>query len=101
MPEPIEDRTCEHCGRWVEPNETMYCVRVEVFAEPTIPPFDPHETREQANAAWERLLARLEKMSDDEVREASDQVYERYAYNLCATCRAEMHRRIRLNKQVL
>ena len=101
MPEPIEERVCEHCGRWVESNETMYCVRIEVFAEPTIPPFDPNETREQAAAEWERLLARLDKMSDDDVRDASDQVYERYAYNLCAACRAEMHHRIRVRKQVL
>jgi hypothetical protein len=93
------DRTCEECGRWIERNELLFRVRLEIFAEPTIHP-EPAPGKERLAADWNALIARMERMSDEQVQEAADQVHELLEYNLCRECRRELHRRIRLRRDL-
>lgn len=96
----LDDRLCENCGRWIEANEMLYRVRLEVYAEPRIDFSDPLPPRSRARADWKELIARMEAMSEEEVREAADQVHELIEYNLCPECRRDLHRRIRVSKDV-
>ncbi|MBI5154670.1 hypothetical protein HZA57_05480 [Candidatus Poribacteria bacterium] len=101
MTEPGADRVCENCGRWIEPDEVLYRVRVEVFAEPRVPEVSLEKSRSELASDWEELIRKLEQMNEDQVREATDQVYESYGYNLCGACRQELHRRIRRRSDLL
>lgn len=102
MSKQAPDRVCENCGRWIEQDEILYRVRIEVFAEPEGPEVDLFaKSREELAEEWEDLIDRLEKMTDDEAREASDQVYENYEFNLCPECRREMHRRLQKHRDIL
>ncbi|MCB2156834.1 hypothetical protein KQI84_18300 [bacterium] len=96
------DRVCENCGRWVEENEVLYRVRIEVFAEPEVPNINIFDkSREDLADEWDDLIERLEHMSELEAQEASDQVYENHEFNLCPECRREMHRRLKKHRDIL
>lgn len=93
------DRVCDQCGRWIEPNEYRYRLRLEIVAEPgpeiQLESADLPTAREE----WERLVARLEKMSAEQVREAEDAVHETFDYWLCPDCRAEFHKKLRHRRE--
>ena len=94
-------RVCENCGRWVDEKETLYHVRMEVYAEPSIKDLDPGEDPEEARREWEDFLRELEEMSDDQVEDANAQVHEEFRFFLCPKCRSELHKRIRRRRQIL
>lgn len=95
-----QDRVCENCGRWIERPEILYRVRIDVFAEPTVHLDDPL-AESSSKRRWEDLIQQLEMMSDDQVQEATEQVHERYEFDLCPECRKEMHRRIKARRNLL
>ncbi len=88
MPEG-RDRVCDNCGRWVEATEALFQVTVTLVAEPgpeiELPP------ENDPKREYERLLAKLEAMNPEEVREAEDEVHEAYRFALCPSCRREIH----------
>lgn len=100
MPKPITDRVCESCGRWVDERETLFCVRMEVYAEPSFPDLDQldDESREDARRQWDEQVERLGALSDDAFHEAVDEVHESIQFNLCPQCRRTLHQRVRLLK---
>ncbi len=101
MSETPDDRVCENCGRWIEDNEILYRARLEVFAEPVMDDRSLRKSRDESAREWESLLEKLEKMDDQQVQDATDQVYESYEFNLCPSCRQEMHRRIKSHREIL
>lgn len=101
MSDLYDERTCENCGRWVDRTETLYRVRLDMFAEPTVKIEDPAPPPQTVARRWEDLIQQLEMMSDEQVQEATDQVHERFEFNLCPECRREMHRRIRTRRDLL
>ena len=102
MAKETPDRVCENCGRWIEQNELLYRVRIEVFADPDAPDVDVFgKSRDELAQEWDELINRLEAMSEDETREASDQVYEKHEFNLCPECRREMHLRLKKHRDIL
>jgi len=97
----MEDRVCNECGRFIEPNELAFCVRLEMFAEPKVT-FTEEDLEDdvQSGDRWQKFIQELEDMSDDDVREANNQVYEKFAWLLCGNCRRDLHQRIKQHKKV-
>jgi hypothetical protein len=74
---------CAMCQRLVPPG-AAYIVRIEVFAEPTIPDMTREELDSMDRSAEiERLIAQLSKQS---AAEAQDQVHRRFAFTICPSC---------------
>ncbi len=86
------ERNCENCGRRVPEGEQMYTMRIEMFAraEPLV--FELQEVLEDHSEAIEELVKEME-LTDPE--EATDQIYESYSFDLCASCRQRMHRQLK------
>ena len=95
------DRFCENCGRWIEPNETLYRMRLEIVAKPPGPEPIDLTPGEDVRAELADLLARMEAMGDDEVAEATEQVHEVFAFTLCPACRNDVHGRIKARRQFI
>jgi hypothetical protein len=91
----MQDRVCENCGRWIEPNEVLYRMTIIMEAEPG-PELVLEEPDSEADllAEIEKLVKQMENMSDEQVNEATDQVHEEYAFALCSDCRKIMHKRL-------
>lgn len=101
MATPPDNRVCDSCGRWVEDAEILYHARLEIYAEPRIGDIDVAEDKDARARRWNRLIESMEKMSDDQVQEATDQVHEEIRFFLCPQCRREMHARIRVRREFL
>jgi hypothetical protein len=88
--EAPDDRCCDQCGRWVEPNELLYRLRVELVAEPG--PVDLSAPQEigDVQSELDALIRKLEGMTEDQVSEATSQIHERFDFNLCPKCRADI-----------
>ncbi len=101
MTSPAEDRVCENCGRWVDDQEVLYHVRIEVFAEPDFKEANVGSTAEETRQVWDDFLRELEQMTDEQVEDANAQVHEEFRFLLCGNCRSELHTRIRRRRQLL
>ncbi len=91
----IANRTCDQCGQWVPEDEVLYELRVVLRAEPTAKVDDAGSDLRGLQREWEDLVEKMEGMSNEEVEEAADQVYEEYGFVLCGPCRKELHRRLK------
>ena len=87
------ERMCQGCGCLIRENTLSYRLRVELFASPDPPAIRPEYLEEDLQAQWKALIETMEKMSEDEVEEATDQVHESYEFVLCARCRKYWHDR--------
>lgn len=74
---------CALCGRPVEWHAS-YVVRIDVFAEPSIPPIST-EDLEATNfdQTLAELMKQMEGMSEDELQ---DDVHRRFEYHVCHPC---------------
>lgn len=95
------DRGCENCGRWIDTRETLYHVKLEIYAEKTIDLTPSLEDSKSPSQSLEEMIHLLANMNEDEVREATNQVYEKFTFNLCKHCRSELHKRIQQRKNLL
>ena len=93
-PEP-NYRVCDQCGVWVEGNELLYRLRVELCAEPGPVELGSPEQVGDAADELEKLMHRLESMTAEEVSEATAQVYEAFDFALCANCRQGIRAQLR------
>ena len=74
---------CELCGRKLRP-EGRYVIRIEVFADPTMPELKGDEVAAlDFDKTMEQLLAEMEHLTADDLL---DQVHRRFEYSICATC---------------
>jgi hypothetical protein len=80
----MHDRViCDICGVSVSPHE-HFVVRIDAFADPTVPAMTTEELEElDADAKFKDLLKQMEGMSVDELQ---DGVHRRFEYKLCAGC---------------
>jgi hypothetical protein len=75
--------TCNLCGRALDVHAS-YVVRIDVFAEPTMPPVTEDEIQSgDLTAAMDELLKQMEDMSAEELEES---VHRRFEYRLCPAC---------------
>lgn len=101
MSEDSPDRLCDQCGRWVEPNETLYRLRVEICAEPGPIDLPPRESIGDVQSELEALIRRLESMTDEQVDEATSQIHEMFDYWLCPKCRAAIRAQMKQRMSII
>ena len=80
----MSDRvTCELCDRAV-PKHMSFVVRMDVFADPTIPPLST-EDLEQMNfgESLRKLMDEMKGMTADDLQ---DGVHRRFEFRLCPAC---------------
>lgn len=81
---------CEICGRDVEVHES-YVVRIDVFADPSVPPLSSEELAGMDfDETLNDLLEQMKHLSADDLQ---DDVHRRFEYRLCRPC----HRRFLAN----
>jgi hypothetical protein len=74
---------CELCGREVEVHES-YVVRIDVFADPSVPPMSVEELQSMDLAATTAdLMEQMKHLSADDLQ---DDVHRRFEYRLCRPC---------------
>ena len=74
---------CDLCDRPVSPHG-HYIVRMDVFADPEMPPVTSEEVAEaDYQQAMKELLEQMKDMSADELQ---DQVHRRMEFKLCRAC---------------
>jgi hypothetical protein len=74
---------CDYCGAGVAPHE-HYVVRIDVFADPSMPAVSSEEL-DEADFDWRfgRLLSQMKQMTADELQ---DDVHRRFEYRICRGC---------------
>ena len=83
-------RQCGLCGRGVPPGEG-YVVRIDIFADPELPPVTGQQIEAlDFDATFAELMEQIKQMSAEELQ---DGVYRRMEYRLCPPC----HRRYLAN----
>ncbi|MGD0464815.1 MAG: hypothetical protein ABSB74_20210 [Tepidisphaeraceae bacterium] len=74
---------CSLCGKPIAPH-AYYVVRIEVFAEPSMPPTTSAELEAvDFDAVIDRLL---EQMKDMTAEELQDQVHRHFEFKICPSC---------------
>jgi hypothetical protein len=74
---------CEVCGANVQPH-AHYVVRIDVFADPSVPAVTSDELEEMDfESTLEKLMAQMQHMSADDLQ---DGVHRRFEYRLCPSC---------------
>ena len=82
MPSPPRVH-CDLCDRLISPHG-HYIVRVDVFADPDMPPVTSEEMEEvDYQQAMAELLEQMKNMSADDLQ---DQVHRRFEFKLCRPC---------------
>ncbi len=77
-------RRCDLCNTSLPPYG-FYIVRIDVFAEPSIPPLSAEDLEEiDLDNTMRKLLKQMKEMSADELQ---DQVHRRFEYKICVTCK--------------
>ena len=80
MPESV---ACDICGRPIPPH-AHYVVKIEVFADPAMPPVSKEELAElDFDQALRDLLEQMEGMSAEELQ---DQVHRTFEFRICRPC---------------
>ena len=79
-------RVCDLCGQTIPPH-AHYVVRIDVFADPTLPDLDTHELDEwDADTTFAKLIEQMKHMTASELE---DQVHRRFEFVLCRPCQRE------------
>lgn len=73
---------CDICGRRIPPHAD-YIVRVEVYADPSIPAMSSEELEDADPGEMARLLEEMKQYSAEELQ---DQVHRRFEYRICRGC---------------
>lgn len=98
----MRDRTCDNCGRYIEGNETLFEMTITLRAEPG-PELELEAPSDEIDLLedLQKLVEAMEKMSQEQVDEATDQVHETASFTLCTDCRGEVHRRMRRHRDII
>lgn len=82
-PEGSTETICDMCTRLVEPH-AHYVVKIEVLADPEIPPISG-EALEETDYR-DKIRELLYSMKESTPRELQDGVYRRFEFRLCPAC---------------
>jgi len=85
---------CAACKEPLSPGRQNYTLRIDLFASSeTIEVDDRELTRDRIpEISW--LLNRLEHMSEAELLQEENRVFERFTFELCSKCRAIIHQHL-------
>ena len=79
--------TCAQCGQ-VLPTEASYVVRIDVFADPSMPQLSGEDLQEMDfDKTFAELIEQMKHMSAEELQ---DQVHRRFEYRLCPACQRRL-----------
>jgi len=81
-------KKCDNCGRTIPSSSQTYIVRIELFAKAEPLELTLDDLLADHTAQIEKLIEEMENL---DVEEATDQVYEAYAFQLCPVCRLRIH----------
>ena len=74
---------CDLCGRPIPPH-CHYIVRIDVLADPAMPPITQDQIEEtDFDEALARLIKEMEHLSASDLQ---DQVHRRFEYRICRFC---------------
>jgi hypothetical protein len=74
---------CDLCDRLIQ-KHASYVVRMDIFADPSVPPLSTEELEESDfDETLDKLLADMKHMT---VEELQDGVHRRFEYRLCPAC---------------
>ena len=77
---------CDLCGRAVPPH-AHYVVRIDVFADPSVPPLSTENADDAPfDQTLDHLLKQMEHLTADDLQ---DQVFRRLEFKLCGPCQRE------------
>jgi len=80
MPERV---ICEICGRVIPPH-AHYVVKIEVFADPSVPAMSAEELEE---TDFDQKLAEvMEEMKGLSAEDLMDQVHRKFEFRICRIC---------------
>ena len=85
--------TCENCGRIVLSGDTLFQIRIDIYAKGGPLEIEPEDLEKDHIAEMKALIAKMEQM---DVQELTDEVWESYRFDLCAKCRKAFHKKLRL-----
>jgi hypothetical protein len=78
-----EAGACDVCERVIPPH-AHYVVRIDVFADPAMPPITEEEIEAMdLDRTMKELLKQMEGMTAEELQ---DQVHRRFEYKICRAC---------------
>ena len=75
--------TCELCAATL-PAHASYVVRIDVFADPSVPPITADELDEADPA--QTMADLIEQLKDADPEALQDQVHRRFEYRICRPC---------------
>jgi hypothetical protein len=79
---------CELCDRELSPGGGHYVVRIDVFADPSVPPVSSDElSSTDFDQELDALLKQMEGMSAEDLQ---DQVHRRFEYRICRPCQLRL-----------
>ena len=74
---------CDLCGVRIPPH-AHYIVKIEIFADPTMPPITSEEIEElDLDQKMKDLLEEMKNLSADDLQ---DQVHREFQFRLCRPC---------------
>jgi hypothetical protein len=77
---------CDQCNRLIPPH-AHYVVRIDVFADPTMPQMSTEELEEMdSDETFRKLIEQMKLMTEEELQ---DQVHRRFEFKLCPKCQRE------------
>ncbi len=80
------ESNCELCGRAIPPHQ-HYVVRIDVFADPSLPELTAEEVAKlNFDQELKNLLEQMKHMSEEELQ---DQVHRRFEYKICRQCQVK------------
>lgn len=95
----MEMRVCDSCGRWIESNETLFVMSVTLQAEAGVIEVD-NTAAGDLRDEFEKLINAMERMTADQIDEATDEVHENYRFALCGDCRKDVHKRLKSRSNI-
>lgn len=73
--------------------ETLYEIRIDIYAKGGPVEITKEDLEKDHIAEMKKLLCQMDKM---DVQELTDEVWERYRFDLCQECRKEFHSKLKL-----
>lgn len=86
---------CDNCGKIIKNSADQYTIQIEMFAKPAPIVIDDKELQKDHLSEMEDIIKNLEQMNDEEVNEATDQVWESYSFTICSSCRIDFHKKFK------
>jgi hypothetical protein len=87
---------CHSCGREVSKDDILYEIKIEIYAKPGPIEISEEDLGRDYIGEIDRLI---EEMGEMDTEELSDQVYECYQFDLCASCRQDLHGKLKLRSK--